>query len=150
MDRVRPALALLCATLLGHAGCAAGPRACTEIGCSDRIDLAFATSVSGPYWFELDGDGILYPCNVSEAAPPDEGLYAYDCGATGISLEAPPAARYSISITIYEEDQETVRVPQTNVPLSVDPETGIIAPNGEDCPPVCLERFGTVPADAFP
>ena len=125
-------------------GCVDDPGACTEIGCDDQIVITFSQSPGSAYWFEVDGDGVLLPCNVPDAEIPPKAAFSYECGDLGISLAAPSKPRYSISLSIYEVDSLAPIVESKNVSLSVSPDAEPLAPNGIDCPPVCYERFGTL------
>ena len=142
LDALRDLLPAALAVLSG--GCAAPPGACTEIACEDRIIVGFSVAAPSSYWFEVDGDGVLLPCNIPDQDAPDEAVFTYDCGAGGLQLVGPPDVRYSLSLTLYDADTLDVVVPTTDVPLTVDPGADPIAPNGIDCPPVCYERFGTL------
>ncbi len=125
-------------------GCLADSGACTEIGCEDQIVITFAQSPGSAYWFEVDGDGVLLPCNIPAATIPSEAAFSYECGGNGISLAAPPQPRYSVTLSIYEADSLAPLVEAVSISLSIAPDAEPIAPNGVDCPPVCYERFGTL------
>lgn len=146
MDARRFALRdlLPAALIVLSGGCATPSGACTEIACEDRIIVDFSVAAPPSYWFEIDGDGVLLPCNIPDQDPPDEAVFTYDCGASGLQLVGPPDVRYSLSVTLYDPETLDVIVPTTDVPLTVDPGAEPIAPNGVDCPPVCYERFGTL------
>ena len=106
--------------------------------------MTFDQSPGSSYWFEIDGDGVLLPCNIPDQQIPADAAFEYDCGDNGVVLRSAPQARYSITLSIYDADSLAPIVEAGNVSLSVDPSAEPIAPNGVDCPPVCYERFGTL------
>jgi hypothetical protein len=126
------------------AACLAQSEACTEIGCEDRIVLTFAQSPGDAYWFEVDADGVLLPCNLPEAEIPSDAAFSYECGSNGVILSAPSQPRYSVTLSIYDAESLAPVVESQSISLSVEPDAEPIAPNGPSCPPVCYERFGTL------
>lgn len=132
-----PAVATIMMLALAAAGCGDGPKACTEIGCSDGVFLTIVgpsdqpvTSFSGEV--TIGDKTIALSCTSTNSGGDD-----YFCG--GNLLE----------ITVTEGDAVTVDLTSTD-----DPSLGFsgtiplqfeeVQPNGEGCDPTCRQANATV------
>lgn len=128
-----PGVASLLALLATSTGCNSlgiGDHACTEIGCSDGINVHLAALPAGAYTVEILTSGVG-----------DGVSYSYSCaGGTG--------CRQDIFFPELVLDRIIVRVTTsagTRLTEIANPQYISSRPNGPDCPPVC--RQATVTAE---
>lgn len=127
--RILPAalLAMTLATGCDTLGVAAGPN-CTEIGCSDGITVHLTELPIGPYRVEIlvgSGQGGL--------------SYAYVCAGGSMCLQ-------DIFFPELRPERLIVRVTTPDGTRDTEisnPVYATVRPNGEDCPPLCLQATVT-------
>lgn len=117
---------------------------CTDIGCTDGLDIAFspAFETAGEYLVTVEADALVITCTANLPLTEDlatcdaDGVYLGTSGSaldesehrlTGLYLEAGP----STVRLVVTRDGETV------VEAELSPTYQTYAPNGEECGPVC-------------
>lgn len=128
-------------------------KACTEIGCLDGLSVSFVHEAwkQGRYRFEIDLDDMSVVCRTelplavnTEGSCSDERVLLELSGAalpadqhaiTGLTVMGGLHPR-AVSIMVIFDHEEVGTV-------SLSPEYARVAPNGEECGPVCLQANAT-------
>lgn len=134
--------------LLAIVGC--GEKSCTEIGCENSTEVGYNFTISGPYDLSLNLPTGTYDlrCNDPDWPLLDEQPEFVTCGPSGFSMVGDEANASSVTVTVYDVDNDVVFAANQVVDLFVPGEP--IEPNGPGCPPVCFERNGQVLSDGVP
>lgn len=124
----------------------AGDTQCTEIGCESEATISYnGFAISGPYdlTVRLGSETYLVRCNDKGSMEELENPEFIDCDAGKFEIIGDEANHTSITVSIYDIENDESITANNSVALSVEPN-GVLNPNGEDCPPTCFIRFGSV------
>ena len=122
----------------GGTGGTGGAQACTEIGCNDGFTLtltaANGTFTAGEYTLDTDLDGTTESCTITIGAMVDSTCNALiDVTNTPNRIDilygGTPA---SVGVVVALDGTEVFNQTYT-------PEYMEVQPNGEGCPPVCMQ-----------
>ena len=121
MNRILVLVGLL-ALCAAPSGCGStGPRACTEIGCSDGLTVVLEGASAASFTVTATAEGR------SEMR---------ECESTGCVLFFQDFTPAEVTITYASGDREVVE--------TFSPEYRTSRPNGEGCPPECLQATVTL------
>jgi len=151
-----PALSLLIPTLLALPACASDATgdgsACTTVGCSDGLEVAFVASSwpAGSYRLDVTADGRAYDC---ETTLPFEKDAPVRCSSSDVMLmisgtELPDMQQAITAMHLFVL-AETVEVTlsRDGFPLATQtfhPVYATLQPNGPACEPTCRVAAGSM------
>lgn len=143
-------IAALVAALAAVTLTSCGEQSCTEIDCDSTSEVGYNFVITGPYDLSLALPSGTYDlrCNDPDWPLLDEQPDFISCGANGFSMVGEEANASSVTVTIYDVDNDEVRAANQVVDLIVPGEP--LEPNGPGCPPICFERYGQVLGDEGP
>lgn len=134
----------------GALGCGAfdtGGLACTEMGCEDGLEVAFSLTEPGSYTVEVIADGQLTTCSGTLPLPACDAPSGPTCsspdvllGASGCALPEAQHALGGISLLGKHPAMVEVVVERDGTELgrqTFTPSYVRLAPNGEECGPIC-------------
>ena len=152
---------LMIASLLGLTACSSGQDSailtCTEIGCSDGLNINFEVTDPGQWVFVLERvqDGDVQPTVTCTATLPIDTGAADGCDDPSVYLtlygsELPNEEQRISGLMLMSQAPETIDVRVTLdaaevLSTTLHPTYEEIAPNGVECGPVCTTGASELP-----
>jgi hypothetical protein len=152
MRKLAPTLVLffLLWSVAGCSGTGLGGQGCTEIGCTDGLQVTLAPSEGWPaghYVFSVEADGAMQTCDGDLPLMPCSNGLTLHCqgpslasiGESGCALA--PSAHGFASIDFQGMPAHVlIRIDHDSMPIAnqdLTPTYVTSQPNGPDCPPTC-------------
>src|SRR5262245_33666784 len=148
------------AVLLAFTGCFFGssgdddePMACTAMGCEDGFTIQFSARQPGAYTFDIAADATVISCTAVLPLPPC-GTPATQCsnalvfiGESGCALSDADQSLENLTFMDVHPETVTVTVHRDGAEIASQtftPAYQRVAPNGEECGPICHQASATL------
>lgn len=132
---------------------------CTAIGCEDGLNIQFSVSQPGIYLFNIVADDLQVSCSATLPLPSCDspgstcGDPRVQLGASGCALEPSAHSLEGLSLLGMQPAQVTVIAIRDGEQLAAEtftPAYQMLAPNGEECGPICMNATVALPLGDAP